>query len=72
MTTATRIRTATATAPKFIAIQDGEYLVSLAHIVAIEMTNGLDEITLSMADGQSYTVEDHGEIDKIMNALNVL
>jgi len=72
MTTATKIRTAAKSAPKFVAIQGGEYLISISHIVGIELTNGLDEITVSMINGEQYTVEDHAEVDKIMNALDVI
>ena len=71
MTTATKTRTAKS-APKFVAIQGGEYLISISHIVGIELTNGLDEITVSMINGEQYTVEESAEVDKIMGALDVI
>jgi hypothetical protein len=43
--------------PKFISIQDGAYLLNLAHIVSIEVNKGSLEVTCN--DGQeAYTIDD--------------
>jgi hypothetical protein len=56
--------------PKFISIQDGAYLLNLAHIVSIEVNKGSLEVTCN--DGQgAYTVDDPGEMAKLMALIEV-
>jgi hypothetical protein len=56
--------------PKFISIQDGAYLLNLAHIVSIEVNKGSLEVTCN--DGQgAYTVDDPHEMAKLMSLIEV-
>ncbi len=56
--------------PKFISIQDGAYLLNLSHIVSIEVNKDSLEVTCN--DGQgAYTVDDPGEMAKLMALIEV-
>jgi hypothetical protein len=56
--------------PKFISIQDGAYLLNLSHIVSIEVNKGSLEVTCN--DGQgAYTVDDPGEMKRLMSLIEV-
>lgn len=41
----------------FLTIQDGDYTINLAAISSIDWTTGDDEATISMADGNEFTVD---------------
>jgi hypothetical protein len=57
--------------PKFISIQDGAYLLNLAHIVSIEVNEDSLEVTCN--DGQgAYTVDDPDEMGTLMDAIQIV
>jgi hypothetical protein len=57
--------------PKFISIQDGAYLINLAHIVSIEVNKGSLEVTCN--DGQgAYTIDDPDEMGTLMDAIQIV
>jgi hypothetical protein len=56
--------------PKFISIQDGAYLLNLAHIVSIEVNKGSFEVTCN--DGQgAYTVDSPDEMGTLMDLIEI-
>ena len=57
--------------PKFISIQDGAYLLNLAHIVSIEVNEDSLEVTCN--DGQgAYTIDDPDEMGTLMDAIQIV
>jgi hypothetical protein len=63
--------------PKFISIQDGAYLLNLAHIVSIEVNiddNGvITDYEVFTNDGNnSYSVDDPGEMAKLTSLIEVV
>jgi hypothetical protein len=57
--------------PKFISIQDGAYLLNLAHIVSIEVNKGSLEVTCN--DGQgAYTIDDPDEMGTLMDSIQIV
>jgi hypothetical protein len=56
--------------PKFISIQDGAYLLNLAHIVSIEVNEDSLEVTCNDGNG-AYTVDDPAEMAKLMALIEV-
>ena len=63
--------------PKFISIQDGAYLLNLAHIVSIQVNiddNGvITDYDVTCSDGQGvYTVDDPDEMGTLMSLIEVV
>lgn len=56
--------------PKFISIQDGAYLLNLAHIVSIEVNEDSLEVTCNDGNG-AYTVDHPDEMQRLMALIEV-
>jgi hypothetical protein len=56
--------------PKFISIQDGAYLLNLAHIVSIEVNEDSLEVTCNDGNG-AYTVDNSDEMAKLLALIEV-
>ena len=57
--------------PRFISIQDGSYLLNLAHIVSIEVNEDSLEVTCNDGNG-AYTVDAPSEMAKLMSLIEVI
>jgi hypothetical protein len=57
--------------PKFISIQDGAYLLNLAHIVSIEVNEDSLEVTCNDGNG-AYTIDDPDEMGTLMDAIQIV
>ncbi len=57
--------------PKFISIQDGAYLLNLAHIVSIEVNEDSLEVTCNDGNG-AYTVDNSDEMGTLMDAIQIV
>lgn len=53
----------------FVLIQDGDYAVNTNHIVSLAIGNMV--VTLTMSSGESFDIDDEGEIAALMKALGL-